>query len=351
MRYVKGNLLEAPVEALVNTVNTVGVMGKGIALQFKEAFPQNFKTYQAACKAGTLGVGQLLVVREPTLTGDKIIINFPTKTAWYQKSRYEYVEAGLAALVDVIAQHRIKSIAIPPLGCGNGGLDWPRVKAMMEQHLRPLEGVDVLVYEPNEAIKAELKRQSAEKPVKLTPAKAMTLHAMFHYEAAGEPASLFVANKLMYFLQRLGEGSVQNMAFKAHHYGPYTTQVEHFLHSMNGTYLRGLEQMNAKAFEPLELRYDKFEEIKQYVEKHLSVAQRAILTDLLRLTDGFQSALALELLATVDYVRRQHPGISGTDLVRAIHEWSDRKQHLFKPEYIRIAEDRLSQHALRLHFA
>lgn len=123
MRYEIGNLLDAKTEALVNTVNTVGVMGKGIALQFKERFPRNFKLYVAECKKEAIVPGKMFVVRETLVHGDKIIVNFPTKTDWKSKSRYIYIEEGLKDLVQVIQNYNIKSIAIPPLGCGNGGLD------------------------------------------------------------------------------------------------------------------------------------------------------------------------------------------------------------------------------------
>jgi O-acetyl-ADP-ribose deacetylase (regulator of RNase III) len=143
MKYLKGNLLEAHTQALVNTVNTVGVMGKGIALQFKEAFPMNFKIYAAACKKKELIIGKLLVVKEQTLEGEKIIINFPTKTEWFMKSKYEYVEEGLIELAKVIREYKIESIAIPPLGCGNGGLKWDKVKPMIEKHLGQLTDVNI----------------------------------------------------------------------------------------------------------------------------------------------------------------------------------------------------------------
>ncbi len=350
MKYVKGNLLEAPTQALVNTVNTVGVMGKGIALQFKEAFPNNFKLYQAACKNGTLQPGQLLVVREQTLSGKKVIVNFPTKTEWYLKSKYEYIETGLQALVEAIKTHEIKSIAIPPLGCGNGGLQWPKVRTMIEQYLGEISDVEVVVYEPNEAIKSALKKQQTIKQVNLTPARAMMLYAMYYYEATGEHISLFVANKLAYFLQRLGERDFNNLKFEARQYGPYSVQVEHFLHTMNGKYLKGLEQMNAQAFEPLDLQYDTFHEVQTYVQRSLAPNQVLILDNLTRLVDGFQSTLALEILASVDYIRRQNPGIQGDHLVTAVQEWSDRKRKLFQERYIKIAENHLNQYSLHLHF-
>jgi len=348
MKYVKGNLLEAPTQALVNTVNTVGVMGKGIALQFKEAFPMNFKIYTAACKKKALQTGQLLVVKEQTLGGEKIIINFPTKTEWFMKSKYEYVEEGLKELAKVMEEYKIESIAIPPLGCGNGGLKWEKVKPMIEKYLGHLTQVDIQVFEPNEAIKEILKQQVTTKAVKLTPARAMVLYAMFYYESLGENASLFVANKLAYFLQRLGEKSLNKLKFEASHYGPHAVQVEHLLHHVNGPYLKGLEQMNVKAFEPLELQYDKMKEVSDYIRKELNSEQRTILSNLVKLIDGFQSALSLEILATVDFVRKDNLSISQEDIVKTIHDWSDRKRKLFQEKYIQIATNHLQDYSNRL---
>jgi O-acetyl-ADP-ribose deacetylase (regulator of RNase III) len=153
MQFVQGNLLESHAEALVNTVNTVGVMGKGIALQFKEAFRHNFKIYQQACKNGDLTVGKLLVVRDTNLLGEKIIVNFPTKTDWKYKSKIEYIEKGLQELRKVIIEYDIKSIALPPLGCGNGGLEWQAVKPLIINYLGDLQGVDIIVYEFYETVK------------------------------------------------------------------------------------------------------------------------------------------------------------------------------------------------------
>lgn len=351
MKYLKGNLLEADAQALVNTVNTVGVMGKGIALQFKEAFPTNFKIYAAACKKKELQTGKLLVVKEQTLEGEKIIINFPTKTEWFMKSKYEYVEEGLKELAKVIEEYKIESIAIPPLGCGNGGLKWEKVKPMIEKYLGHFTSINIQVFEPNEAVKQILKQQDTDKEIKLTPARAMVLYAMFYYESLGENASLFVANKLAYFLQRLGEKSLNKLNFEAHHYGPYAVQVEHLLHNVNGKYLKGLEQMNAKAFEPLELQYDKLKEVSEYVKKELSSEQRARLSNLVKLIDGFQSALSLEILATVDFVRKDKPGINQEDIVKTIHNWSDRKRKLFQEKYIQIAASHLQDYSNRLEIS
>lgn len=145
--YVTGNLMESPAVALVNTVNTVGVMGKGIALQFKKAFPHNFAVYGEACKNGELTIGKILaVIDRDLLLGEKLILNFPTKTDWRLPSEYEYIERGLVALRDYVINHQVKSLAIPPLGCLNGGLDWQKVKPMIADAMEGIE-LPIWIYE------------------------------------------------------------------------------------------------------------------------------------------------------------------------------------------------------------
>lgn len=349
INYTKGNLLEANTQALVNTVNTVGVMGKGIALQFKEAFQTNFKEYTIACKKGEMKPGKLLIVKENTLHGERIIINFPTKTDWFQKSKYEYIEDGLIALRDELKKGEIKSIAIPPLGCGNGGLNWEKVKLLIEKYLESIENVEIIIYEPNAAVKELLKKQEYYKEAKLTPARAMLVYSLFYYESMGETSSLFVANKLAWFLQRMGENLRLN--FKASHYGPYSVQVAHMLHNINGKYIKGLEQMTLKAFEPIELQYDKAKEVSEYIRKELTVEQRTRLSNLIKLIDGFQSALSLEVLATVDFIRKEKPAVDEKEIFEIIQNWSDRKKDLFKEHYIQIALNHLNTYSTQLPIA
>ncbi len=348
IEYTKGNLLEAPVQALVNTVNTVGVMGKGIALQFKETFPGNYKYYLKACKNKWLQPGRLLVFREATLNGEIVIINFPTKIEWFKNSRYEYIEKGLIELVKVIQQEKIKSIAIPPLGCGNGGLQWNKIKSLMDKHLKPLTDIQIIIYEPSDIIKTILKTQETTKNTKLTPARAMLLYSMFYYESMGEISSLFVANKLAYLLQRLGEKSLNRLRFKASHYGPYSVQVGHTLHYLNGKYLNGLEQMNIKAFESLELQYNKFNEVKDFVNNKLTLEQKNRLKRLTDLIDGFQSALALEVLTSVDYIIKVNPGIKLKEVTKVIHNWSERKHQLIQEKHVQIAFNHLKTNRIQL---
>lgn len=146
IRFVKGNLLESTAQALVNTVNTVGVMGKGIALQFKEAYPNNYILYRNACKDKLVQVGSMFITKEQNVYGiNKIIVNFPTKTTWRKPSEYSYIEKGLKDLKDKILELHIESIAIPPLGSHNGGLDWNVVKQMIISQLSDLDCVYILI--------------------------------------------------------------------------------------------------------------------------------------------------------------------------------------------------------------
>ncbi len=343
LTYIVGNLLEANSQALVNTVNTVGVMGKGIALQFKEAYPSNYKIYVNACKLGKFNIGELLITSELTLDKEKIIINFPTKKDWKQRSSYLYIEKGLEALRRELEKGVITSIAIPPLGCGNGGLDWQKVKSLMEQYLGDLE-TQIFIYEPTDSIKAHLAQQiTVKNAATLTDKRAMLLYAMYQYEVSmNESVNLFVINKLAYFLQRLGEPL--KLSFKKSHFGPYTQQIQHVMYALNGTFLYGLEQNEARAFENLKLNYDKVAEVKEVLNKQLSTEQKQRLNNLLKLIRGFESFLALETLATVDFILKDNPSYTLEKLMLEIQNWSDRKAKQITESLVKIAMARLSEY-------
>lgn len=339
----QGDMMQSGAEALVNTVNTVGVMGKGIALQFKEAFPYNNKVYVEACKKKELVPGKLLAVwDENLLLGKKLIINFPTKVHWRNPSEYEYIEKGLVALRELLQKEKVNSIAIPPLGCGNGGLDWDRVKPMIEKALSGLE-TQVLIFEPNAAIKAILQKQEVKKEVHLTPARASLLYALFAFESMGEYSSLFAANKLAYFLQR--KGQKLNLEFKAHHYGPYAIGVEKVLYYLNGTYLKGMEQGQAKPFEPLKLNYEKWDEVNRYVKQELHAEDADRVKSLIQFLSGFTSELSLEILATVDFIVARHPKCTIDEVMQSIAQWNMRKKELFKREYVQASYDYLKSYS------
>ena len=145
---VCGNLLDAPVEALVNAVNTVGVMGKGIALQFRQAFPENYAAYRTACKRGDVQPGAMFVVPVQRLAGPRMIINFPTKRHWKDRSRLADIDAGLIDLVRVVQEAQIPSIAVPALGCGQGGLAWEVVRPRIVAAFALLPDVAVQLFAP-----------------------------------------------------------------------------------------------------------------------------------------------------------------------------------------------------------
>jgi O-acetyl-ADP-ribose deacetylase (regulator of RNase III) len=147
MKFIAGNIFESDAEALVNTVNTVGVMGKGLALQFKERFPANYKFYVAACKNEEVKIGKMFITPTNSFMNPKWIINFPTKKHWMNNSRYEFIEAGLDDLVTQIEKLNIQSIAIPPLGAGQGGLNWDKVKELIQLKLGHLN-IEITVFEP-----------------------------------------------------------------------------------------------------------------------------------------------------------------------------------------------------------
>ena len=178
IEYTKGNLLEADVDALVNTVNTVGIMGKGIALMFKEAFPDNYRAYAEACKNQQVQTGQMFVTERNDLMGPRWIINFPTKQHWRTKTKLEWIDSGLQDLRKVIADKGIQSIAIPPLGSGNGGLDWKTVKPRIEEALGNLTDVRVVLFEPTAQYQNVTRRKGVEK---LTPPRALIAELVRRY--------------------------------------------------------------------------------------------------------------------------------------------------------------------------
>jgi O-acetyl-ADP-ribose deacetylase (regulator of RNase III) len=148
--FKSGNIMNSKCFALVNTVNTVGVMGKGIALQFKNEFPHNFVVFRASCIGQKIKIGKLLVVKHASLLmGERLIINFPTKTNWRFGAEYTYIEQGLISLAQLIEAKQIVSIAIPALGCGNGGLNWDKVRLLIIQHLGAQNSV-IEIYEPSD---------------------------------------------------------------------------------------------------------------------------------------------------------------------------------------------------------
>lgn len=146
--YTTGDIFKANTEAIVNPVNCVGVMGKGLALEFKKRFPYNYHEYKIQCANDLLEIGEMLITG-PYEKLPKYIINFPTKKDWRNPSQLEWIQEGLITLHKTITDYEIESIAIPALGVGNGGLKWSLVKPLIEYHLNDLSSVvNITVYTP-----------------------------------------------------------------------------------------------------------------------------------------------------------------------------------------------------------
>lgn len=327
IKYVTGNLFDSKAEALVNTVNTVGVMGKGIALQFKKLFPNNYKIYKDLCDNKEFHIGQLLVVRDQNvITGEKTIINFPTKKHWKSPSEYEFIDKGLEELKKVIKEKKIKSIALPPLGSGNGGLQWFRVKEIISSKLSEIENCQVIVYEPNANVKEVLNKER----VKLTPARAMLLFMLFELVKNGEFVSEFASEKLCYFLQRFGAQEHFKLNYSPNFYGPYSGKVKHVLNYLNGSYVMGYAGKDKKPFEQLNLLVDSEQAVNDYINNNKELLEIVINTR--EFLTGFYSSFGLELLSTVDYIARTNRTLDKDEIKKELSSWSDRKKTLFSDD-------------------
>lgn len=341
IQYKKGNLLESQAEALVNTVNTVGIMGKGIALQFKNQYPINYKIYAKACKEKAFAIGQLLVTKEASLLGGtKFIINFPTKTDWRKPSEYSYIETGLQQLAKIIKERKIKSIAIPPLGAGNGGLDWNKVKTLIEKALADTD-CDIQIFEPNAVIQEAMKKER----IKLTPARAMLLSVLFDLVKSGEFVSEFAAEKIAYFLQRFGAKDVFKLKFEPNFYGPYSGKVKHVLYYLNGSYITGYSSKDKKPFEELGLMMDAEDEVNNYLNGEENSNNKIIIDKTKTFLNGFYSPFGLELLSSIDFIMTEKNVTSPDEISKYLNGWSERKQTMFNnPKFVSIAIKNLQQH-------
>jgi O-acetyl-ADP-ribose deacetylase (regulator of RNase III) len=341
IHYQTGNLLDSDAQALVNTVNTVGVMGKGIALQFKNMFPNNFKIYASACKEKEFKIGKLLVTEEETLLkGRKIIINFPTKTNWRLPSEYNYIETGMVELVKVIKEKNIRTIAIPPLGSGNGGLDWNKVKVILEKYLSVLS-CEIYIYEPNAAIQEVMKKER----VKLTPARAMLLSVLYELVKNGEFVSEFASEKIAYFLQRFGASESFKLEFQPNFYGPYSGKVKHVLYYLNGSYIMGYSSKDKKPFDELGLILEGETDVNKYLQQPENAAHKEVAERTKNFLSGFYSQFGLELLSTVDFIKQEKKVATIEAITKELENWSDRKKTLFtNPNFIQIAISNIQSH-------
>jgi O-acetyl-ADP-ribose deacetylase (regulator of RNase III) len=329
-----GNLLKAEAEALVNTVNTEGVMGKGIALQFKRAFPANYERYRRACEAGDVQLGKMFVTGPELLHGPRLIVNFPTKAHWKSRSRLADIEVGLQDLRRVLLMNDVKSVAVPPLGCGLGGLNWADVKPRIEAALGDLP-IHVQVFEPSGTPAAAEMVDRRARP-KMTAGRAALIGLLARYLMPGDFASPLVLQKLAYFLQEAGEPL--NLGFDKGKYGPYADQLRHAVIAMEGHFVSGFGD-GTKASE-IRLMPGAVEEADSFLARSAETISR--FDRVVKLISGFESPYGLELLSTAHWVAAHDGADSPGRAVESVQAWSSRKKGLFSAEHITAAWNRLA---------
>ncbi|WP_298252397.1 macro domain-containing protein [Bradyrhizobium sp.] len=347
IRFTQGNLLDADAQALVNTVNTVGVMGKGVALMFKEAYPENFKAYEEACRSEEVQIGKMFVTeRRGEMFGPKWIINFPTKAHWRFPSKMEWIVRGLEDLRRFISENSVKSVALPPLGAGNGGLAWKDVRQQIEAALGKLSDVDVIVYEPTAKYQNVAKRTGVEK---LTVTRALIAELVRRYSILGFDCTLLEIQKLGYFLERFvvkpNLDNRMDFEFTANKFGPYSEKLKHLLNGLDGSYLHCDKRLgDAGPFDVIHFDDSKRDKVSAYLTLAEAKEFRPALEKTSELIDGFESPLGMELLSTVDWLVNK---ASVEPNVAAIRErlasWpggraaGERKLKLFEDRTIEIA--------------
>jgi O-acetyl-ADP-ribose deacetylase (regulator of RNase III)/uncharacterized protein YwgA len=334
-----GDILTADAEALVNTVNCVGIMGRGIALQFKNTFPENFKAYFTACRQNEVQPGRMFVFSTGTMTNPRFIINFPTKRHWKGKSRIEDIEAGLVALAAELRERRIRSVAVPPLGSGLGGLHWPDVRRRIEEALIDLDDVRVLVYEPNGAPDPKVMARTLDVPA-MTPGRAALIGLTQRYlRGLMDPfVTLLEIHKLMYFMQEAGEPLGLN--YVKHRYGPYAGNLGYVLRRIEGHFVSGYADGGDNPEKQIELVPGAVSEAEAYLhDKRETTARFNHVGDLV---SGFETPFGLELLATVHWVAARENARTAEEVTQKVYAWSERKQ-IFSPRQIRIAYQALRE--------
>jgi O-acetyl-ADP-ribose deacetylase (regulator of RNase III) len=339
IEYRSGDIMKENTEALINTVNCVGVMGRGIALQFKNTFPENFKAYAVACKNEEVQPGRMFVFETGQLINPRYIINFPTKRHWRGKSRMEDIETGLKALVDTIRRRNIRSIAIPPLGSGLGGLDWPEVKLRIEAALQPLSDVRIIIYEPKGAPTTEKMVHNREVPT-MTAGRAALVELMNRYLGGLlDPfVTLLEVHKLMYFMQEAGEPL--RLKYQKAPYGPYAENLRHVLHAIEGHFISGYADGGDAPDKQLQLVPGAIEDATAFLQQHADTSTR--FDKVAELVDGFESPFGLELLSSVHWVMKNEPVNSIDDVISHTYAWNGRKRQ-FTLRQIALAVDVLSR--------
>ncbi|QZA08824.1 macro domain-containing protein [Mycolicibacter heraklionensis] len=355
--YGKGDLLKADADALINTVNCVGIMGKGIALQFKRRYPENFKAYERACKHNEVRIGTMFVTETLELEGPRYIVNFPTKQHWRSPSQLSFIQAGLKDLIHVIQDLGLTSIAIPPLGAGNGGLDWRDVEPLLLESFSDLPDVRFILYAPTPGT-----RQIAPpKRIRMSWGRATLLHLMRSYidqRRAAEPwedtsgVSHLEIQKLMYFANE-AEPKL-SLSYAPGRYGPYSEKVRHLLTDIEGAYTSGFGDGSAKALnlEPVSLTNEGIRALDEYLRAGAEAPKVEQTVDtVLSTIRGFEGPYGVELLASTHWVVTHQGATDHAAAANAVRSWTKRKGRLYTDVRVGVALDRVLATAVGTYFA
>lgn len=340
--YQEGSILHEQSDAIVNTVNTVGVMGKGLALQFKKAFPRNFEVYKAACDQKSFVTGSVLSVSMESMNPPFYIINFPTKAHWKGDSKIEYIESGLDALINEAKRLGLHSVSVPALGSGLGGLKWDSVNKLIVEKLSKVPEIEWRVFPPQAAPDAKSMINKTKKP-NMTVGRAAVLSLIDRYLNRGlaYSLSLLEVQKLVYFLTASGE-HLNQVTFTKHHYGPYADVLRHVLNKMEGHFISGYADGQNKPDTSIELFPDAAHQAREFLFENKEALNK--FEQVSDLVEGFESPYGMELLSTVHWVATQELIDRQNDIdaiVQAIHAWSDRKKAM-KPAHIKTAWETLN---------
>ncbi|MEX0725734.1 MAG: macro domain-containing protein [Planctomycetaceae bacterium] len=332
-----GDILQANAEALVNTVNCVGIMGRGVALQFRKAFPENFQAYQKICKREELQPGKMFVFNLNTFQNPHYIINFPTKRHWKGKSQLEDIKSGLAALVHEVRNRGIASVAIPPLGCGLGGLDWKVVRPLIETAFESIPEVHTILFEPTGTPSTDVIVKPQKAP-KMTAGRAALLALIRQYlnAAMDTGATLLEIHKLMYFMQSAGEPL--RLRYVKAPYGPYAENLRHVLNEIEGHFIKGYGDGEDDPEKEIFVVESAVNKATEFLKSHPETLSR--FEDVAKLIEGFETPYGMELLSTVDWVRRQESARTVKEAIKLIHSWSERKGRI-PNEHIQLAWEAL----------
>jgi len=332
-----GDLLKDTSEAIVNTVNCVGIMGKGIALQFKQRWPQNYQAYADECKRKQIKPGKVFIHDLGQWEEPRYIVNFPTKVHWRGDSKIEYIESGLRDLIVQVERLGIKSIAVPPLGCGNGGLEWAKVKRAILEAFADHPGIRVNLFEPKGAPRPQDMVIQTEKP-RMTAVRAAIVKVISIYCEMEYTLGHIEMQKLAYFLEEAGEPL--KLGFVKHNYGPYSDKLRHVLKAMDSHYIAGVGDFSGDP--EISIIPGALAEADEFLKSKSGHELNDRVKRIERLISGFETPYGMELLATVHWVGTRDPGVhSGIDAVRAVHEWNARKRAVFSSDHIKIAWRRL----------